>query len=102
MTKYKIYLDNCAYNRPFDDKDQLAIRMETEAKLKIQEDIRQLQQIAVKPKDSLHLACAIESGCRYFITTDKALLRKAALILEINVINPIDFIRIEEGAEWKR
>ena len=23
----KIYLDNCSYNRPFDDKEQLTIRM---------------------------------------------------------------------------
>ena len=36
----KIYLDNCTYNRPFDDKDQLSIRMEAEAKLQIQENIR--------------------------------------------------------------
>ena len=40
MAKERIYLDNCAYNRPFDDKDQLIICMEAEAKLKIQEDIR--------------------------------------------------------------
>ena len=33
MAKEKIYLDNYAYNRPFDDKDQLIIRMEAEAKL---------------------------------------------------------------------
>lgn len=36
----KIYLDNCCYNRPFDDQKQLRIRLETEAKLRIQEDIR--------------------------------------------------------------
>ncbi len=36
----KIYLDNCCFNRPFDDQSQLRIRLEAEAKLKIQEDIR--------------------------------------------------------------
>lgn len=36
----KVYLDNCCFNRPFDDQIQLRIRLETEAKLKIQEDIR--------------------------------------------------------------
>ena len=36
----KIYLDNCCFNRPFDDQSQLRIRLESEAKLKIQEDIR--------------------------------------------------------------
>ncbi len=32
----KIYLDNCCFNRPFDDQSQLRIRLETEAKLEIQ------------------------------------------------------------------
>lgn len=127
MAKTRIYLDNCAYNRPFDDKDQLSIRMEAEAKLKIQADIRggvyelawsymneyennenpyddkreaigvweqiavctcpptekilekgkQIQHVGIKSKDALNLACAIESNCRYFITTDKFLLKKA-------------------------
>jgi predicted nucleic acid-binding protein len=148
MAKIRIYLDNCAYNRPFDDKDQITIRMEAEAKLQIQENIRkgvyelawsymneyenndnpyddkreaigawehiaaqlcppnerilekgmEIQHIAIKPKDSLNLACAIESGCRYFVTTDKALLKKAGLFSEIEIINPIDFIRNEEEA----
>ena len=32
----RIYLDNCCYNRPFDDQNQLSVRLETEAKLRIQ------------------------------------------------------------------
>jgi predicted nucleic acid-binding protein len=149
MAKIRVYLDNCAYNRPFDDKDQMTIKMESEAKLKIQENIRkgvyeliwsymnkyenndnpydekreaigvwgqiathiclpnerilekgiEIQQMTIKPKDSLNLACAIKSGCRYFITTDKALLKKAGLLSEIEIINPIDFIRNEEEAD---
>jgi len=35
----KLYLDNCCFNRPFDDQSQIRIRLETEAKLKIQEEI---------------------------------------------------------------
>ena len=35
----RIYLDNCCFNRPFDDQSQLRVRLEAEAKLKIQEDI---------------------------------------------------------------
>lgn len=34
-----VYLDNCCFNRPFDDQKQLRIRVETEAKLFIQENI---------------------------------------------------------------
>ena len=36
----RIYLDNCCFNRPFDDQSQLRIKLEAEAKLKIQEEIR--------------------------------------------------------------
>lgn len=35
-----VYLDNCAFNRPFDDQSQLRIRLESEAKLAIQAQIR--------------------------------------------------------------
>jgi hypothetical protein len=34
-----LYLDNCCFNRPFDDQKQIRIRIETEAKLYIQEKI---------------------------------------------------------------
>lgn len=37
----RIYLDNCCFNRPFDDQSQISIKLETEAKLYIQEKIRQ-------------------------------------------------------------
>jgi predicted nucleic acid-binding protein len=37
----RIYLDNCCYNRPFDDQSSLVIHLETEAKLHIQEQVRQ-------------------------------------------------------------
>lgn len=37
----KIYLDNCCYNRPFDEQNQDLVRLETEAKLVIQNKIKQ-------------------------------------------------------------
>lgn len=37
----RIYLDNCCFNRPFDNQQQTRIRLETEAKLHIQERIRE-------------------------------------------------------------
>ena len=37
----KIYLDNCCYNRPFDDQSQIKIHLETQAKLYIQDKIRE-------------------------------------------------------------
>ena len=40
MSKLKIYLDNCSYNRPFDDQNQKRIHLDTVAKLYIQADVR--------------------------------------------------------------
>jgi predicted nucleic acid-binding protein len=57
----------------------------------------QIQHNNIRPKDSLNMACAIESKCQYFITTDINLLKKAGLFSEIKVVNPIDFIREMEG-----
>ncbi len=37
----RIYLDNCCFNRPFDDQGQTRVRLEAEAKLCIQENIRE-------------------------------------------------------------
>ena len=37
----RIYLDNCCYNRPFDDQTQMKIHLETQAKLYIQSKIRE-------------------------------------------------------------
>ena len=35
----RIYLDNCCFNRPFDDQSKIRIMLEAEAKLKVQDDI---------------------------------------------------------------
>jgi predicted nucleic acid-binding protein len=44
----------------------------------------------IKPKDALHISCAIEAQCQYFITTDKKLLNKS--VDAITIINPTVFI----------
>lgn len=36
----RVYLDNCSYNRPYDDQSQMRIHLETQAKLHIQDIIR--------------------------------------------------------------
>ena len=41
MSKPKLYLDNCCFNRPFDDQSQLLVRLETEAKLFVQRQIQE-------------------------------------------------------------
>ncbi len=142
----RLYLDNCCFNRPYDDQSMLTIRLETEAKLHIQhairteqyalgwsyildyenaanpleerraeiqrwEDIadvyavetptilammRQFVAVGIKPKDALHIACAKEMDCQYFLTVDKGILKKAKRIAQIQILTPIDFV-IEQG-----
>jgi predicted nucleic acid-binding protein len=36
----RVYLDNCCFNRPFDDQTQERVRIEAEAKLRVQDCVR--------------------------------------------------------------
>jgi len=36
----RVYLDNCCFNRPFDDQSQARVRLEAEAKLEVQQRIK--------------------------------------------------------------
>ena len=45
----------------------------------------------LRQMDASHVACAIFTGAKFFLTTDKKVLNKP--ITEITVINPIDFLR---------
>ena len=144
MKKQRIYLDNCCFNRPYDDQSVIRNYLETEAKLFIQAGIlhnifelawsyildfenslnpyserrnqitkwesiaivniaetsriiqisNDIMKIGLKPKDALHIACAIEADCTFFITTDGKILNKP--INQIVVINPVDFINFME------
>lgn len=48
-------------------------------------------------KYALHIACAIEADCDYFITTDDKITSKKPLIDQVQVLNPIELIhRIKE------
>jgi predicted nucleic acid-binding protein len=137
----RVYLDNCCFNRPFDDQTSLVVQFETDAKLRIQELIkekelelvwsfvldyeneanpfeevrnkiaeweglatincdycdsiaqkaRELDLLGLRQMDASHIACAIFTKSDIFITTDKKILNKS--VKEIEVLNPIDFIR---------
>ncbi len=145
MTKPKIYLDTNIYNRPFDDQEQVRIRLETIAIFSILQrikngefqllwsfmidyenslnpfddirlEIEKMSSLArktifpddailktaqgfeahgVKPRDALHLACAIYGKAEYFLTCDDKLMKKA-ITPEIRVINPTRFIEETE------
>ena len=40
MKKLKLYLDNCCFNRPFDNQQSIIVRLEAEAKLFVQLKIK--------------------------------------------------------------
>jgi predicted nucleic acid-binding protein len=142
----KVYLDNCCFNRPYDDQDSLLIRIETEVKLEIQDRVRSgiielgwsyvldyensqnpyeersdeiiewrkiaidnilesqsvlnrmhgYEKLGIKSTDALHISCAVQANCNYFITVDKGILNKKKLVQDIKICNPIEFIE-EQG-----
>lgn len=48
----------------------------------------------IKSMDALHIACAIVARCRFFLTTDKKVLKKR--IDGITLLNPMDYIQTAE------
>ena len=52
------------------------------------------QQVGMKNKDAIHLACADCFGCDFFITCDDKLTHKAKRFhLKVRVCGPIDFLQ---------
>ena len=56
---------------------------------------KEIMKFGIKEKDALHIACAVESGCDYFITTDKKVQNKT--VPNIKIVSPIAFIIETEG-----
>jgi predicted nucleic acid-binding protein len=55
---------------------------------------KRFEQKGVKPRDALHIACALKGNADFFITCDDNIVKKCNHIyININIINPIDFIR---------
>ena len=85
---------------PFSDRKNQIIKWKNIAIVDIDESKKviamanEIMKKNIKPKDSLHLACAIEAECNYFITTDRKILNKS--IENIILIDPIDFVKIME------
>ena len=62
----------------------------------ILDNAKLIEKLGVRPKDALHIACAIDADCEYFITTDNGLLKKMATCSLIKVLNPIEIINLTE------
>ncbi|MFN0197210.1 MAG: PIN domain-containing protein, partial [Planctomycetaceae bacterium] len=67
--------------------------MDIEESADILHEAELLTHTNLKPKDSLHLACAIAGNCSHFITTDDELIRHGKGELRINIIDPTAFVR---------
>lgn len=146
----RIYLDNCSYNRPYDDQSNMQVQLEAQSKLFIQNSIKdgkydlvssytlqyeisknpfdmrrnaiedfiaqnakyyvdydrepeltaiasEIMETGVKEKDAYHVASAIFSGCEYFISTDKRLLKYTSE--KIKLVTPVEFVSETEGDE---
>ncbi len=51
-------------------------------------------------KDALHIACASKAKADFFITVDKGILKKANVVDDLRIVNPIIFINyLEEKNE---
>lgn len=54
---------------------------------------KEFESKGIKPRDSIHLACALNGEAEYFLTCDDKLIKRAsALDINIKVINPLRFI----------
>jgi len=60
---------------------------------------RSIQNLGVKSKDALHVACAIEARCDYFFSTDDILLKRLSEFDKIKALNPISFLSVLEGSQ---
>lgn len=99
--KSKLYTDENAFN-PFPERKKIILNWKKLAVQIIEESTillelaGEIQNLGLKPKDALHVACAIVAGCDFFITTDKGILKKANNFGKVNVVSPIHFINIWE------
>jgi len=87
---------------PYDD-----VRIEIEMVLKlaseyvnmsdeILEAAKEMESVGIKPRDAVHLACAIKAKADWFLTCDDKLIKKARFIKDdIIITNPVDFVRSE-------
>ena len=87
----RVYLDNCCYNRPFDEQVQLRIRLETEAKLHVQ-DLMHLRVVEYAWSDVLDY----EVGNSPYQDQIADIMRwKLWATIDI----PLDYVLINRGAQ---
>lgn len=54
---------------------------------------RQFEAIGIRPRDAIHLACALKGEAEFFLTCDNKLIKKASeLGISLKIMNPLKFI----------
>ncbi|MDR0828854.1 MAG: PIN domain-containing protein [Prevotellaceae bacterium] len=84
---YRIYLDNCCFNRPYDDQVQQRIVFETQAKLYIQEqilnkNIELIWSYILKFENSRNLSNAIRNAIEQWENLSILFVEKTDKIVE--------------------
>lgn len=95
---YILDLENSA--NPFDERRVAIEKWKTRAASDTMETPEIVQQaealvaeFGLRAKDALHVACALGSGCEFFLTTDDRILRKLRDYAPIAVVDPAEFLR---------
>ena len=91
-------LDYENMKNPFDDRRDIIALWRNRAieivSSEVEETLTLAESLCVehnfKTYDALHVACAIQANCSYFITTDKKLIRED--VPQIKIVNPMMFI----------
>ena len=97
MWSYILEAENKA--NPFEERMNAISDWKNQAALvikenkKIVEKAKKFNEIGMRSKDALHIACAISGKCKYFLTTDDKIINKNNAIKGITIIDPIGFIK---------
>ena len=61
----------------------------------------ELSKLGLGNKDSLHISCAIDAKVDFFLTVDKGIIKKRALIDKIKIFTPIEYFKFMEDSDEK-
>lgn len=90
----RVYLDTCAWCRPFDAPSHPRILQESDAIAEILKKVDSgiMKTCAIDAMDALHIAVAIENEAEVIITTDDIITNKTNCIstYKITVKNPCE------------
>ena len=105
MRKFRVYLDNCCYNRPYDDQARPGIELEAKAKLYIQKliaenDVNMVSSVFLEYENDANPSSTRKKAIKNFLPLAKEHVDKredvVSIAQEINAkgIKPIDSLHL--------